>query len=204
MIDLTALERDLTDAYGARLRTLRRRRRVVRSTAAVAVLAGAFAAVALASDIGGDLQLDPTKWAVLGGGSTDGGRGSYVHAQRRADGSHSTFMVEHDSGLAPYQAFLLHERTKAAADATSPVRVATEPGPLCTPEQLTRAETVALQALAPVAPGTSADATKPAVDDAVGKAFGDSPCRGLEYAGEQARLVWAGTEPRSLLMPGAR
>ena len=38
----------------------------------------------------------------------------------RGSFSNSTFMVEHDAGLTPYEAFLLHERTRAAADATSP------------------------------------------------------------------------------------
>jgi hypothetical protein len=101
----------------------------------------------MASGIGPDLQLDPAKWSILGGGSTDNGRGAYVHAQNKADGGHSTFMVEHDAGLAPYDAFLLHERTRAAADATSPVPVRTEPGALCTAAQLTRAERVALATL---------------------------------------------------------
>jgi hypothetical protein len=113
-------------------------------------------------------------------------------------------MVEHDDGVDRYQAFLLHERTKAAADSTSPVPQLEEPGPLCTAAQLTRAETVALQTLAGVTPGTSPDAAKETVDIALGDAFASDPCRGVEYAGEQARLVWAGVEPRALLMPGAR
>ena len=50
----------------------------------------------------------------------------------------------------------------------------------------------------------STNAAKPAVDSAVRGAFGDSPCRGLEYAGEIARLVYAGIEPTTGLMPGAR
>jgi hypothetical protein len=113
-------------------------------------------------------------------------------------------MVEHDAGLSPYEAFLLHEQTKAAADTTSPVPVRAEPGSLCTPEQLTRAESVAVRALAAYAPGTPAEATRAAVDTALRDAFAGRPCRGLEYAGEQARLVRAGVEPRTLLMPGAR
>ena len=113
-------------------------------------------------------------------------------------------MVEHDRGLTRYDAFLLHERTKSAADASSPVPVRIEPGPLCTAEELTRAELVALQALGAFAPGTSANATKQAVDTALGSVFAAAPCRGLEYASEEARLVYAGVEPRTLLMPGAR
>jgi hypothetical protein len=204
MIDLDALGRDLSAAYDRRLSRLRRRRRAARAGGGVALLACAFAAVAVASDIGPDLGLNPADWSILGGGSTDGGRGAYVHARRTADGAHSTFMVEHDAGLAPYQAFLLHERTKAAADATSPVPARTESGTLCTPAQLTRAETVAVRALAAFAPGTPANATKAATDSAVTAAFADDLCRGLEYAAEQARLVLAGVEPRTLLMPGAR
>jgi hypothetical protein len=204
MIDLDAIGRDVAAAYGRRLERDRRRRRRFRTGGAVAFLACVFATVAVASGVGPDLQLNPAEWSILGGGSTDGGRGQYVHAKRVGDGSPSTFMVERDAGLSRYDAFLLHERTKAAADATSPVRVRTEAGPLCTPAQLTRAETVALTALAAFAPGSSPNETKPAADAAVAAAFTDSPCRGLEYAGEQARLVYAGIEPRTLLMPGAR
>ena len=122
----------------------------------------------------------------------------------RGSFSNSTFMVEHDAGLTPYEAFLLHERTRAAADATSPVPVQTESGALCTPDALTRAETVALRALSAFPAGTAASATRQTVDRAVAAAFRDAPCRGLKYAGEQARFVYAGIEPSSLLMPGAR
>jgi hypothetical protein len=204
MIDLEAIRHDVLGAYSARLEGKRRRRRTLRLAGAVAALAFAFAAVAIASDIGSDLQLDPTQWTVLGRGSTDNGQGAYVHAQRVKDGSQSTFMVEHDAGLPPYQAFELHERVKAAADATSPVPVRGESGPLCTPAELTRAEAVALRALDVFPAGTSATATRGTVDEAVAAAFAGSPCRGLEYAGEQARLVYAGVEPPRLLMPGAR
>ena len=204
MIDFSAIERDLIAAYTGRLERRRRRRRISGAGALVIAVAGVFATVAIASDIGPNLQLDPTKWTILGGGSTDDGRGAYVHATRIEDGSQSTFMVEHDAGLTPYAAFLLHERTKAAADATSPVPVSPETGPLCTQAQLTRAEVVALRALGTFPPGTPADVTRGAADKAVADDFGDTPCRGLEYASEQARFVYAGVEPRSLLMPGAR
>ena len=43
-----------------------------------------------------------------------------------------------------------------------------------------------------------------AVDSAVSAAFADAPCKGLEYAGEQARLVYAGRQPAAKLMPGAK
>jgi hypothetical protein len=204
MINLDAIGSDLMAAYAGRLERRRRRRRLVRNVAIVGSVAAVFVSAAVAGIFGSDLQLDPMKWTILGGGSTDGGRGAYVHAKRTLDGSHSTFMVEHDAGLAPYEAFLLHERTRAAADATSPVPVQTESGALCTPYALTRAETVALGALSAFPAGTPASATRQAVDQAVAAAFRDARCRGLEYAGERARFIYAGIEPRSLLMPGAR
>ena len=43
-----------------------------------------------------------------------------------------------------------------------------------------------------------------ATDAALRGAFAGDRCPGLEHAGEQARLVYAGVEPRTLLMPGAR
>ena len=204
MIDVDGIGLDVTTAYRRRLDRHRRRRRIGRTGGVALLVASVFATVAVASGLGPDLQLNPAEWSILGRGSTDGGRGEYLHARRVGDGSQSTFMVEHDAGLSPYEAFLLHERTKAAADATSPVRVRAEAGPLCTPAQLTGAELVALATLERFAPGTRADATQAAVDGAVASAFAEHPCRGLEYAGEQARLVYAGVQPRTLLMPGAR
>jgi hypothetical protein len=204
MIDLLAIEEDLLGAYRTRLAARRRRRKLVRAGALVTALASVFAGVAVAGGIGDDLELDPTKWIVVGSGSTDDGRGGYVHAERTEDGSPSTFMVEHDAGLGRYQAFLLHEQTKAAADASSPVPVREEPGKLCTADQLTHVEVVALQTLAGLPAATSVDDANAPVVEALGSAFAGAPCRGLAYAGEQARLVWAGVEPGALLMPGAR
>jgi hypothetical protein len=189
---LESLGRDLDDAVGRLLVRRRRRSRAVRAFAAVATLVLAFSAAAVASGIGGDLGLDPTKWSILGGGSVDGGE--YVHAQRVTDGSQSTFMVEHDQGLDRYDAFLLHERLRAAADATSPVPVREEPGAVCTRAELTRAEQVALDA---------ARSSEP-VAEAVAAAFAGAPCRGLEYAGQMAIQVNAGKEPSSNLMAGVR
>jgi hypothetical protein len=202
MIDLDAIGRDLVAAHALRLERARKRRRTLRSAAVALAVACVFAAAAVASDVDPGLQLDPTKWTILGRGSTDGGRGEYVHAQRK-DGSPSTFIVEHDASLAPYQAFLLHERTRAAADATSPVPVRTESGALCSPAELTRAENVAMTRLAAFPEGAGANATKDEVDAAVAAAFAGAPCRGLQYASEQARLVYAGVQPRTFLMPGA-
>lgn len=205
MIDLDALGNDLTLAYRRRVKGQKRRRRSIRTGGLAFLLAGAGSAVAIASGVGPDLQLDPTKWAILGGGSVDNGRGSYVHARNLQDDSSSTFMFEHDAGLDPYQAFLLHQRTRAAADASSPVPVRAERGEVCTAAELTRAETVALQTLHnSFPPATAPRATKEVVDAAVAAAFADASCRGLEYAGERARFVYAGVEPRSLLLPGAR
>jgi hypothetical protein len=203
--DLEAIGRDLQHALERRIRSKRRRSHSLRLAALSLAVTGAFATVAYASGIGGDLQLDPSKWSFLGGGTVDGGRGAYVHAKNRADGSNSTFLVEHDSGLPAYKAFLLHEKTLTAANSTSPVPVRSETGDLCTPDAVTRAETVAMIALrAGFAPGASPDATRVAVTAAVAAAFENAPCAGLEYAGEQARLVYSGRQPESTLMPGAQ
>jgi hypothetical protein len=203
--DLEAIGRDLQYAVERRLRNKRRRSQRLRLAGLCLAATGAFATVAYASGIAGDLQLDPSKWSILGGGSIDDGAGAYVHAKNRVDGSNSTFMVEHDAGLPPYQAFLLHQKTLAAANSTSPVRVRSEPGALCTPDAVTRAETVAMGVLrAGFTPGASPDATRVSVTAAVADAFKNAPCMGLEYAGEQARLVYSGRQPESTLMPGAR
>ena len=202
---LAAIGVDLQAAVRRLVERRRRRRRTLRIGGATVALALALSAAAIASGIGPELQLDPTKWAILGGGSVDEGQGQYVHAQRRSDGSPSTFMVEHDDGVDPYQAFLLHERLKAAANETSPAPVRTEPGPLCTRAELTHAEQVALDTLrSSFAPGTRINATRAAVTAALGDAFADAPCRGLEYGGEKARLAYAGIEPSSHLMPGVK
>jgi hypothetical protein len=186
----------------------KRRRRTVRITGATLMLAAIFSAVAVASGIGPDLQLDPSKWTILHSGEVDDGQAAYVHAIEPATGRHSLFMVEHDAALERYQAFLLHERVVDAgnaAEAESGVRTRTEAGALCSPAQLTRAEVVALATLrASFDPGTPADVTKQTVDDAVRAAFAGGPCRGLGYASEQARLVFAGAQPASMLMAGAR
>jgi hypothetical protein len=192
MIDLDSIEYDLVAAYRARLATKARRRKRAVTAVAALVLAGAFATVAMAAD--GDLNLDPTKWFVISSGSTDNGAGAYVHAQNKADGSHSTFMVEHDGDMSRYDAFLLHERTMDAAAATSPVPVPPQPATLCTADELTHAEVVALQVV---------DANPAATKDDLMAALGND-CRGLDYAAEEVLLVTAGTEPRSMLMPGAR
>lgn len=199
--DLELVGRALHRAYARRMV----RRRLLRTTGTLAAVAAVFAAAAAASTLDADLQLDPTKWSILGRGSVDDSRGGYVHAQRRENGSRATFMVEHDAGLDRYQAFLLHERTRAAAEASSPVPVAPEAGELCTAAELTRAETVAMSTLrTSFAPGTDIHATEGAVDAAVAASFAGARCRGLEYAGEIARLVYAGVEPATNLMPGDR
>jgi hypothetical protein len=201
--DLQALGDDLFAALNRRTVTTRRRVRRLRVAALVVGALGVFSATAIASGIAGDLNLDPTQWSILGRGSVDNGKAEYVHGQRISDGSHSTFLVEHDAGLAPYEAFLLHEQTLVAARATSPVPVSAESGALCSRAELQRAESLALATLHSTFPvGTDADATKTAVDKAVRGAFANAPCRGLEYAGEQARFVYAGIQPVATLMPG--
>jgi hypothetical protein len=204
MTDLVTLERDLRSALVRQMGRRERRRRRLTIAAAAGAVASAFCAAAFASGIADGLDLDPSKWSVLAGGSVDNGRGEYVHAQSKENGGNSTFMVEHDAGLSPYRAFLLHEQTLAAAQETSPVPVRAEQGALCTGDELTRAETVALTALQAQFPaGADVDETKKAVDDAITAAFAGASCKGLEYAGEQARLVYAGIMPVSRLMQGA-
>jgi hypothetical protein len=204
--ELELIGHHLDAAFARLVARRRRRRRAARIAGATAVLAAAFSTVAVASGIGPDLQLDPTKWTILHRGETDQGKGAYVHASENGTGRQSLFMVEHDAGLDRYQAFLLHERLVDAGDAAeaqSGVPVLTETGALCTVAQLTRAEVVALATLRTSFPaGMPADATRQRVDDAVRDAFAPNVCRGLRYASEQARLVYAGVQPDSLLMLG--
>jgi hypothetical protein len=187
--ELEAIGRRLQLAYGARLR----RRRIIRVTAATFAAFAVLATAAFASGIAGDLNLDPTQWDLISSGAVDNGQAQYVHAKRIKDGSHSTFMVEHDATMTDrYDAFLLHEKVKAEANATSPVPVKDEPGPLCSREQLTTVEQTALDALRA---GNDAGA-------AVSAAFADDPCRGEEYGTEIASRVFAGKEPTGHLLPG--
>ncbi|MDX6485333.1 MAG: hypothetical protein QOF43_486, partial [Gaiellaceae bacterium] len=164
---LEDLRRDLDAAVTRFVAGRRRRSHRLRIAGAASALALAFSAAALASGIGPGLELDPTKWSILGGGSVDDGQGEYVHARRLEDGSNSTFMVERDQGLDRYAAFLLHERLRAAAAETSPVPVRREQGALCTRTELSRAEQVALDTLQASFPaGAPANATRATVDDA--------------------------------------
>jgi hypothetical protein len=203
--DLVALGQDLRAAFVRYHERGQRRRRRLATALIAGLVASVFSAAAIASGIGEDLLLDPTEWSILGGGSVDEGRGGFVHAERISDGTHSTFLVEHDASLPPYKAFLLHEQTLAAAEASSLVPVHVESGDLCTPSALARAEIVALSTLrAQFPPGAPADATTNAIGSSLQAAFAGAPCRGLEYAGEQARLVYAGVQPASTLMPGVR
>jgi hypothetical protein len=205
--ELEVIGHQLNTAFIRLVARRQHRRRSLRIAGATLVLAAAFSAVAVASGIGPDVQLDPTKWTIVHRGEIDDGKGVYVHATETATGRSSLFSVEHDAGLDRYQAFLLHERLVAAgnaAEAQSGVPVLAEAGPLCSATQLTRAESVALTTLhAAFPPGTSANATRQPVDDAVRSAFVPGVCRGLRYASEQARLVYGGVQPESLLMPGA-
>jgi hypothetical protein len=197
--ELEAFGHELHAAVGRIAARHRRTRTRIRIAAAVTAAFGAFAAVAFASGIADDLKLDPTKWTVFASGSVDGGRGAYVKAHAVDGSGDSTFMVEHDAALARYDAFLLHEKTVAAAGGDR------ERSALCSPAELTRAEQVGLSTLRGGFPaGTPTAVTEPAVAAAVQAAFEGQPCRGLEYAGEQAQLFYAGVQPASLLMPNAR
>jgi len=195
--ELELLGADLHRAVAALVVRRRRRMRRVRLAGAALAAFAAFTAVAFASGIADDLHLDPAHWTILGGGTVDGGRGTFVKARNNDDGSESTFLLEHDAGLAPYDAFLLHERVVDAAGG------AQEQGALCTTDELTRAERTALAALQSSPAGANPEQTKQAVASALQRAFAGAPCRGLEWAGERARFVHAGIEPRTALMPGA-
>ena len=186
--ELEAIGRSLYAALDRRIARTRRRTRRLRQLTAVVTAFAAFAGAAFASGIADDLHLDPTKWTPFASGTVDNGQGEFVKAHASDGSGDSTFMVEHDAALERYDAFLLHERLVQAADGDG------ETSALCSRAELTRAEQVALGAL------ESGDAPKAAVD----AEFTGQRCRGLEYASEQAELVFSGIEPRSLLMPGAR
>jgi hypothetical protein len=185
--ELEATGRELHAALGHRIAKMQRRLRRARRVAVVVAAFGAFAGIAIASGIDEDLHLNPTEWTIFSSGSVDNGRGAYVNAHATDGSGDSTFMVEHDAALERYDAFLLHERlVDAAGDGI-------EKGSLCSRAELTRAEQVALAALRSAL----------SADTAVKAEFAGQPCRGLEYASEQARLVYSGVQPKSLLMPGA-
>jgi hypothetical protein len=199
--NLDALELDLQLGF-ARLVARRRRRRIVSTAVLVLIAVAALATVAVASTT--DLQLDLTKWTILSRGGTDDGRAEFVNAENKQTGGRSSFFVQHDSDLAPYDAFLLFERNQAAAGAAGAILPADQ-GDVCTRAQLTKAEQVALATLrSAYAPGATPNETKEPVDRDVSAAFAGTACRGLEFAGERARFVFAGIEPDSNLMPGAR
>ena len=118
--ELEALGHDLETAFARHLAVRSRKTRRRRAVGLATTTAGVLCAAAIGSGIAPELDLDPTTWSVLGRGTVDGGRGEYASAVRTADGSPSQFVVEHDDGLAPYDAFLLHQKTLAAARAASP------------------------------------------------------------------------------------
>jgi hypothetical protein len=185
--ELEATGRELHAALGRRIAKTQGRLRRARRVAVVVAAFAALAGVAVASGIDEDLHLDPTEWTIFSSGTVDNGRGAYVTAHATDGSRDSTFMVEHDAALERYDAFLLHERLVDAAGGGR------ETGSLCSRAELTRAEQVALAALRSA---LSADA-------AVRAEFAGQLCRGLEYASEQARLVYSDVQPQSMLMPGA-
>src|SRR6266536_590243 len=197
--ELALVGRELSNALGLRIIRLQRARRRVRVLAASVAALGASAATAMASGIADDLRLDPTKWTIFDSGSVADGQAAYVKAHATDGSGDSTFLVEHDAGLARYEAFVLHEQVVAASGGDG------ENGTLCSAGELTRAEKTALATLgSSFAPGTDADATTNAVNAALKAEFAGATCRGLDYAGERARFVYAGLEPRAMVMPGAR
>jgi hypothetical protein len=196
---LDVLERDLQRGY-ARLLARRRRRRIASTAATALVALAALATVAVAGTT--DLRIDLTKWTILSHGGTADGRGEFVNAENKATGGRSSFFVQHDADVSPYDSFLIFERNQAAARQAGAITPA-EDGEICTRAELARAESVALATLrSNFAPEAKPDETKAQVDSAVSTAFSGSPCRGLEYAGERARFVFAGAEPESSLMRG--
>ena len=203
--DLEAIGRDLQYALARRQAAGRRRSHRFRLASLVLAITGTFATVAYASGIGADLQLDPTKWAILGSGSVDGGSGAYVHAKDRADGSNSTFLVEHDAGLARVPSV-----PAAREDVEGRELHVTGPGAHRSRTTLQRrladtcGERCAEHAQGGLRAGIEPRRNESRRHAAVSQAFETAPCAGLEYAGEQARLVYAGRQPASTLMPGAR
>ena len=193
------LGRDLHAAVERRVATRRRLRRGARAGAVVLALTTLSTTVAVASTGVSFGDLDPTRWTILGRGEVDG-RASYVNARDNQTGDEATFLEAREDGLTRYEAFTLHQSALAAAGS-----LPNEAGETCTAVELTRAEIVALETLAGIGPpGLAKDAGTARVDAATRAAFGDHPCQGLHYAGERARWVYAGEEPESMLMPGAR
>ena len=178
-----ALGRDLHAALGRRIARRAHKRRMAGVSALSVALAGVLSTAALASGVLPGLDLDPTKWEILGRGEVDG-RASYVNARERANGDESTFLEERDSGLDRYEAFLLNRKVQGASG------LELEAGPVCTADELTRVEIVALQTLA--RGGDVAGALQPFA------------CSGVAYGAERATWVYAGDEPVEMLMPGAR
>lgn len=193
------LGRDLHAAVERKVATRRRLTRAARAGAVALALTAFSTTVAVASTGVSFGDLDPTKWTILGRGEVDG-RASYVKARNNQTGDEATFLEAREAGLDRYEAFTLHQRALGAAGS-----LPTEAGTTCTAAELTRAEIVALDTLAGIGPpGLPTDAATARVDAATRAAFGDHPCQGLQYAGERARWVYAGEEPESMLMPGAR
>ncbi len=153
------------------------------ASALSAVTVGVLSTAALASGLLPGLDLDPTRWEILGRGEVDG-RASYVIARDRQSGEESTFLEERDAGMDRYEAFLLNQRTRSAAG------LPLEAGEACTAEELTSIEIAALEALA-----AGANVTE---------ALSQFACSGVEYGGERALWVHRGDEPVEMLMPGAR
>lgn len=194
-----ALGRDLHAAVERKVATRRRLTRAARAGAVVLALTTLSTTVAVASTGVSFGDLDPTRWTILGRGEVDG-RASYVNARDNQTGDEATFLEAREDGLTRYEAFTLHQRALAAAGSFP-----NEAGATCTAVELTRAEIVALETLAGIGPpGLPKDAGTARVDATTRAAFGDHPCQGLHYAGERARWVYAGEEPESMLMPGAR
>jgi hypothetical protein len=196
--NLEAFGRDLEAGVRALIARRRRRRRVATITAAIVLAAACFSAVAVASGLVDDLSLNPARWRILDHGDVEGGQASYVRAIDKRSGKQTLFTVVRDRGMDRYRAFLLHEEVAAAAGERSYA----DGMRLCSRRELTRAEQVAVAHLeVSFTPAVGVDAMKRSSDKALAAAFAARPCRGLDYAGERARFVFAGVEPPTMLMP---
>lgn len=196
--NLEVLGRDLEAGVRALIARRRRRRRAATITAVIALSAASFSTIAVASGLVDDFSLNPSRWHLLDRGDVEGGQASYVRAIDKRSGEQTLFTVVHDGGMDRYRAFLLHEEVAAAAGE----RPSADGMHLCSRRELARAEQVAMAHLeASFTPADDVDAMKRSTDMALAAAFAARPCRGLDYAGERARFVFAGVEPPATLLP---
>ncbi len=195
---LELLGHDLEAGVRALIARRARHRRAATITAAIVLSAASFSAIAVASGLVDDLSLNPARWHILDRGDVESGQASYVRAIDKRSGKQTLFTVVRDRGMDRYRAFLLHEEVAAAAGE----RPDADGMRLCSRRELARAEQVAMAHLeASFTPADDVDAMKRSTDMALAATFATRSCRGLDYAGERARFVFAGVEPPTMLLP---